>query len=68
MLTRRISSGNGTQSLIWQINEESYRLQLEEFARLSSSGGTHTPKEGLQVFYGSLHDVYSYPCEVSRTL
>ncbi|KAJ3558957.1 hypothetical protein NM688_g627 [Phlebia brevispora] len=54
--------GNGTQSLIWQINEESYRLKLEEEFRVSSESN-EKPKQGLQIFYGSLHDVLSYPCE-----
>ncbi|KAI0344381.1 Arginase/deacetylase [Trametopsis cervina] len=49
--------GNGTQSLVWQINEESYRQRLEQ------SYGAPATKPGLQVFYGSLHDILSYPCE-----
>ncbi|KAI0087016.1 histone deacetylase domain-containing protein [Irpex rosettiformis] len=49
--------GNGTQSLIWQINEETYRQQLEQ------SSGAPPGKPGLQVFYGSTHDILSYPCE-----
>ncbi|EPQ51096.1 Arginase/deacetylase [Gloeophyllum trabeum ATCC 11539] len=48
--------GNGTQSLIWQINEESYRRKLES----KYSGET---KPELQVYYGSVHDILSYPCE-----
>ena len=50
--------GNGTQSIAWQINEESYRLQLEK-----EGGAPHT-NIGAQVYYGSLHDILSYPCEV----
>ncbi|EKM52007.1 uncharacterized protein PHACADRAFT_187379 [Phanerochaete carnosa HHB-10118-sp] len=49
--------GNGTQSIIWQINEEAYRAQLEE------PDGKSPDKTRLQVFYGSLHDILSYPCE-----
>ena len=54
-------SGNGTQSLVWQINEETYRQTLESEA----SENPNPPTPGLQIFYGSLHDVLSYPCEVS---
>lgn len=54
--------GNGTQSIVWQINEETYRVKLEE------SYGRPPGKPGLQVFYGSLHDILSYPCEVSSGL
>ncbi|TFY68724.1 hypothetical protein EVJ58_g841 [Rhodofomes roseus] len=49
--------GNGTQSIIWQINEESYRKALEQEA------GAPPEKPGLQAYYGSIHDVFSYPCE-----
>lgn len=50
--------GNGTQSLIWQINEETYRQTLEHaYAKNDAS-------PGLQVYYGSLHDILSFPCEV----
>ncbi|KIP06837.1 hypothetical protein PHLGIDRAFT_72030 [Phlebiopsis gigantea 11061_1 CR5-6] len=49
--------GNGTQSIVWQINEETYRVKLEE------AYGAPAGKPGLQVFYGSLHDILSYPCE-----
>ncbi|CCL99724.1 uncharacterized protein FIBRA_01746 [Fibroporia radiculosa] len=49
--------GNGTQSIAWQINEETYRQHLEEEA------DAPVGKPGLQVYYGSIHDVLSYPCE-----
>ncbi|KAI0715688.1 Arginase/deacetylase [Cerioporus squamosus] len=49
--------GNGTQAIAWQINEETYRRQLE--AESGAPGG----KPGLQVYYGSIHDILSYPCE-----
>ncbi|KAF8811572.1 histone deacetylase complex protein [Phlegmacium glaucopus] len=49
--------GNGTQSIIWQINEETYRQTLEGKNEGSVSG------EGPQIFYGSIHDILSYPCE-----
>ncbi|KAJ8520922.1 hypothetical protein ONZ45_g2281 [Pleurotus djamor] len=49
--------GNGTQSIAWQINEETYRQTLE------SEGGAPSTKLGPKVYYGSLHDILSYPCE-----
>ncbi|KAG2009625.1 histone deacetylase clr3 [Coprinopsis cinerea AmutBmut pab1-1] len=49
--------GNGTQSIVWQINEETYRQKLEQEA------GAPNVKPGAQVFYGSIHDILSYPCE-----
>ncbi|KZT65820.1 Arginase/deacetylase [Daedalea quercina L-15889] len=49
--------GNGTQSIVWQINEESYRKALEQEA------GASPDKPGLQMYYGSVHDILSYPCE-----
>jgi histone deacetylase HOS3 len=52
--------GNGTQSIVWQINEETYRTSLEDEASESSS------RSSLQVYYGSMHDILSYPCEVCR--
>ncbi|KAF9816382.1 hypothetical protein IEO21_04135 [Rhodonia placenta] len=49
--------GNGTQSIAWQINEETYRKTIEEMH------GAPAGKPGLRMFYGSIHDVLSYPCE-----
>ena len=49
--------GNGTQAIAWQINEETYRKRLE------AEAGATSGKPGLQVYYGSIHDVLSYPCE-----
>ncbi|KAI1790191.1 Arginase/deacetylase [Ganoderma leucocontextum] len=49
--------GNGTQAIAWQINEETYRKQLE------AEAGVPPGKPGLQVYYGSIHDILSYPCE-----
>ena len=51
-------TGNGTQAIAWQINEETYRKTLE-----SEAAPPETP--GLQIYYGSIHDILSYPCEVS---
>jgi len=44
---------------VWQINEETYRQTLE------SEGGTAKAKTGPEIYYGSIHDILSYPCEVS---
>ncbi|KAJ7490690.1 Arginase/deacetylase [Mycena latifolia] len=49
--------GNGTQSIVWQMNEETYRQTLE------TEGGAPPSKKGPQVYYGSIHDILSYPCE-----
>lgn len=51
-------AGNGTQSIVWQINEEAHRRQLE-LGEHGSSGPSP-----LRVYYGSIHDPLSYPCEV----
>ncbi|KAG9013540.1 hypothetical protein FRB94_002134 [Tulasnella sp. JGI-2019a] len=45
--------GNGTQKLAWRINKETQRKDSEGSPE----------KRGLKIFYGSLHDVLSYPCE-----
>ena len=50
-------TGNGTQSIVWQINEEAHRNRLE-----AEAGAPFVP--GLQVYYGSVHDILSFPCEV----
>lgn len=50
--------GNGTQSIVWQINEETHRQTLENKGKELGS------KAGLKIFYGSIHDILSYPCEV----
>jgi histone deacetylase HOS3 len=55
--------GNGTQSIAWQINEETYRQVLESQAGEGSSPSPPS-KPGLQVYYGSIHDILSFPCEV----
>ncbi|CAE6468283.1 unnamed protein product [Rhizoctonia solani] len=53
--------GNGTQSVTWKLNAETHRKQLEAEARRAA--GILNDPEGLQIYYGSLHDVLSYPCE-----
>lgn len=45
--------GNGTQDIAWRINQEANRAA-------KSSLKPATPHRDLQIFYGSLHDIYSY--------
>jgi hypothetical protein len=54
------SAGNGTQSIVWQINEEAYQTKL------AAEAGA-PPKPGLHLYYGSVHDILSFPCEVKNT-
>ncbi|KAJ2911932.1 hypothetical protein MD484_g8478, partial [Candolleomyces efflorescens] len=54
--------GNGTQSIVWQINEETYRQKLEQEA-----GAPAEENPGAQIYYGSIHDILSYPCEDGKT-
>ncbi|KAI0826937.1 Arginase/deacetylase [Trametes gibbosa] len=49
--------GNGTQAIAWGINEDTYRKQLE------ADQGAPAGNPGLQIYYGSIHDILSYPCE-----
>ncbi|KAL0569713.1 histone deacetylase [Marasmius crinis-equi] len=49
--------GNGTQSIVWGINEETYRQTLE------AEAGAPETKPGLKAYYGSIHDIMSFPCE-----
>ncbi|KAJ8497114.1 hypothetical protein ONZ45_g12176 [Pleurotus djamor] len=53
--------GNGTQSIVWQINEETHRQTLE------SEGGAPSTKIGPKVYYGSLHDILSYPSKLTSS-
>ncbi|KAJ1303604.1 hypothetical protein OPQ81_011787 [Rhizoctonia solani] len=53
--------GNGTQSITWKLNAETHRKQLETNARREA--GILDDPEGLQIYYGSIHDILSYPCE-----
>ncbi|CAE6442400.1 unnamed protein product [Rhizoctonia solani] len=53
--------GNGTQSIAWKLNAETHRKRLEAEARRAA--GIPDESEGLQIYYSSLHDVLSYPCE-----
>ncbi|KAJ3921353.1 Arginase/deacetylase [Lentinula edodes] len=55
--------GNGTQSLAWAINEETQRQKLEAEARIEAGNSFPATIPGLQVYYSSIHDILSYPCE-----
>jgi hypothetical protein len=43
-----LPTGNGKQSIVWQINEEAYQT------RLAAETGA-PPKPGLHIFYISMH-------------
>ncbi|KAG8733094.1 hypothetical protein FRC10_000424 [Ceratobasidium sp. 414] len=58
--------GNGTQSIAWKVNAETHRKSLEAAAKHIANipdNGNDQISDGLQIFYGSLHDILSYPCE-----
>ncbi|KAG9122669.1 hypothetical protein FRC07_000860 [Ceratobasidium sp. 392] len=58
--------GNGTQSIVWKINAETRRKSLEAAARREAGipdDNIDQTEDGLQIFYGSMHDILSYPCE-----
>ena len=63
----RLVLGNGTQAIAWSINAETHRKRLESIARLEAEGppltGGNEERPGLQIFYASLHDILSFPCE-----
>lgn len=59
--------GNGTQALVMPLNAAA---NLEDLAMAggkprSTMMGRNGPRRGWKGFYGSVHDIYSYPCEVS---
>jgi histone deacetylase HOS3 len=54
--------GNGTQAITWSINAETMRQEEESMACLTS--GQAAPPSGLKVYYSSIHDILSFPCEV----
>ncbi|GAA5866398.1 hypothetical protein JCM1840_001303 [Sporobolomyces johnsonii] len=68
--------GNGTQDIVWRLNAEAHRLlsAYDAAHSKSSSPCKGSPKKQqqdkederprpLQIMYGSLHDIWSYPCE-----
>lgn len=58
--------GNGTQALVMPLNAASYAEDLAMAAGKPPSDmrGLKGPRRGWKGFYGSVHDIYSYPCEV----
>lgn len=62
MPSPNVPRGNGTQTIAWRINEDAYRQDLEETAAVEAG---QPPKPApLRFYYGSIHDILSYPCEV----
>ncbi|GAA6006682.1 hypothetical protein JCM10207_005018 [Rhodosporidiobolus poonsookiae] len=69
--------GNGTQELVYRINAEANRILAERKSRTpAASPRKSSPRKGnvplppqqepvkpLQIMYGSMHDIWSYPCE-----
>ncbi|GAA5922109.1 histone deacetylase [Sporobolomyces koalae] len=64
--------GNGTQEIVWNLNERANDLLVahQESTQNSASArrrrsGTKEPEppRPLQLMYSSIHDVLSYPCE-----
>ncbi|KZV90022.1 Arginase/deacetylase [Exidia glandulosa HHB12029] len=53
--------GNGTQSIVWRFNEDAYRQDLE--AAAEAEAGLPPKPAPLRFYYGSIHDILSYPCE-----
>lgn len=54
--------GNGTQAIAWSINAETSRKLEESEAQVAA--GQNPQPAGPQVYYASLHDILSFPCEV----
>jgi len=65
LLTGAIKIGNGTQAIAWAINAETHRRKLTLQAQLVAEGKAESTdgSSGLQIFYASLHDILSFPCE-----
>ncbi|WWD20659.1 hypothetical protein CI109_105135 [Kwoniella shandongensis] len=57
--------GNGTQALVMPLNAAAYADDLQvkagKPAMMFGKGGRR--RRGWKGFYGSVHDIYSYPCE-----
>ncbi|WVO20479.1 uncharacterized protein IAS62_001776 [Cryptococcus decagattii] len=56
--------GNGTQALVMPLNAASYADDIQVKAgkpAIIGQGGRR--RRGWKGFYGSVHDIYSYPCE-----
>lgn len=58
--------GNGTQALMMPLNAVSHAEDLAQAGGKPPSGlkgKDGRPRRGWKGFYGSVHDIYSYPCE-----
>ncbi|WVO17386.1 hypothetical protein L204_105078 [Cryptococcus depauperatus] len=57
--------GNGTQALVMPLNAASYAddLQVKAGKPVMMFGRNGKRRRGWKGFYGSVHDIYSYPCE-----
>ncbi|KAL7410441.1 histone deacetylase domain-containing protein, partial [Mrakia frigida] len=52
--------GNGTQDIALRLNADTHHEELLiEGGKPPAANG----KRGMKVFYGSVHDIYSFPCE-----
>ncbi|WWC92245.1 uncharacterized protein L201_007199 [Kwoniella dendrophila CBS 6074] len=57
--------GNGTQALVMPLNAAAHAedLQVKAGKPQMMSGKDGKQRRGWKGFYGSVHDIYSYPCE-----
>ncbi|WVR08580.1 hypothetical protein IAU60_005635 [Kwoniella sp. DSM 27419] len=57
--------GNGTQALVMPLNAASHAedLMLKAGKPMMMKGRDGRGRRGWKGFYGSVHDIYSYPCE-----
>ncbi|BGP36490.1 histone deacetylase [Rhodotorula kratochvilovae] len=71
--------GNGTQEIIYRINAEAQRILTNRVSKTPTTSPRKStsprkasappappapePPRPLQIMYGSLHDIWSYPCE-----
>ncbi|KAL7422929.1 histone deacetylase [Cryptotrichosporon argae] len=58
--------GNGTQALVMPLNAASHAEDIAVAAGKPPTGlrgKDGRPRRGWKGFYGSVHDIYSYPCE-----
>ncbi|WWC65093.1 uncharacterized protein I303_107707 [Kwoniella dejecticola CBS 10117] len=57
--------GNGTQALVMPLNAAAHaeELQVKAGKPQTMTGRDGRKRRGWKGFYGSVHDIYSYPCE-----
>ncbi|WVQ63278.1 uncharacterized protein L199_001429 [Kwoniella botswanensis] len=57
--------GNGTQALVMPLNAAAHAedLQVKAGKPQTMTGRDGRKRRGWKGFYGSVHDIYSYPCE-----